>query len=132
MEGECLAYLPTTIWCTDANGSTTLSPTNGSARRPLDRAQYDAVVRELEAADFRVRFDRRRSAYRSVGTMTFGTFYDLIIRLSTDSGANPDALIERIQHLLPSDELPPTPRMGKILLDDGTEYAFPLDEADVP
>jgi hypothetical protein len=41
-------------------------------------------------------------------------------------------LIERIQHLLSSDELPPTPRMGKILLDDGTEYAFPLDEADVP
>jgi hypothetical protein len=24
------------------------------------------------------------------------------------------------------------PRMGKVMLDDGTEHAFPLDEADVP
>jgi hypothetical protein len=64
--------------------------------------------------------------------MASGTFYDLIVRLSADSVASPDALIERIQQLLSSDELPPTPRMGKIMLDDGTEYAFPLDEADVP
>jgi hypothetical protein len=30
-------------------------------------------------------------AYRDVGTMTFGTFYDLVVRLSTDSGTNLDA-----------------------------------------
>jgi hypothetical protein len=98
----------------------------------LHRAQYEALVHALEEAGFRVRLERRRAAYRSVGTMTFGTIYDLVIRLSADSGANLDALIERIQHLLSSHELPPTPRMGKIMLDDGTEYAFPLDEADVP
>jgi hypothetical protein len=98
----------------------------------LHRAQYEALAHELEEAGFRVRLERRRAAYRSVGTMTFGTFYDLVIRLSADSGANLDALIERIQQLLSSSELPPTPRMGKIMLDDGTEYAFPLDEADVP
>lgn len=98
----------------------------------LHRAQYDAVVRELEAAGFSIRLNRRRTAYRNVGTMTFGTFYDLIVRFGTDSGADPAALIERLQHLLSSDELPATPRMGKLLLDDGTEHAFPLDEADVP
>jgi hypothetical protein len=86
----------------------------------------------LEADGFHVRLERRRGAYRDVRTMTFGTFYDLVVRLSTDSGANLDALIERIQHLLSSDELPPMPRMGKVMLDDGTEHAFPLDEADVP
>ena len=64
--------------------------------------------------------------------MAFGTFYDLVLRLSRDSDADLDALIERIQHLLSSDTLTPTPRMGKVMLDDGTEYAFPLDEADVP
>jgi hypothetical protein len=86
----------------------------------------------LEAAGFRVRLERRRASYRSAGTMTFGTFYDLVIRLSTDSGADLDALIERIQKLLSGDELPPVPRMGKVMLGDGTEHAFPLDEADVP
>ena len=96
----------------------------------MHRAQYEALVHELEAAGFRVRLNSRRTVYRS--TMAFGTFYDLVLRLSTDSSANLDALIERIQHLLSSDTLPPTPRMGKVMLDDGTEYAFPLDEADVP
>jgi hypothetical protein len=83
----------------------------------------------LEEVGFRVRLNSRRAA-RS--TMAFGTFYDLVIRLSTDSGTNLDALIEHIQHLLSSEKLPPTPRLGKIMLDDGAEYAFPLDEADVP
>jgi hypothetical protein len=69
----------------------------------------------LEAAGFRVRLNSRRTAYRS--TTAFGSFYDLVIRLSTDSDANLDALIERIQQLLSSGELPPTPRMGKIMLD---------------
>jgi hypothetical protein len=98
----------------------------------LHRAQYEALAHELEAAGFRVRLERRRAAHRRVGRMTFGTFYDLVIRLSTDSGANVDALIERIQHLLSSVELPPMPRMGKVMLGDGTEHAFPLDKADVP
>jgi hypothetical protein len=95
----------------------------------LHRAQHDSLARELEDVGFRVRLNSRRAA-RS--TTAFGTFYDLVIRLSTDSGANLDALVEHIQHLLSSDQLPPTPRMGKVMLDDGTEYAFPLDEADVP
>jgi hypothetical protein len=85
-------------------------------------------VRELEEIGFQVRL-KSRPAYR--GTMAFGTFYDLVIRLSTVSGTSLDALIESIQRVLSSDELPPTPRMGKVMLDDGTEYAFPLDEADV-
>jgi hypothetical protein len=91
-------------------------------------------VRDLDGTGFRVRLDRRRSAYRSVGTRTFGTFYELIVRLGTDGNAvlELDELVERLQALLSSDELPPAPRMGKILLDDGTELAFPLDEADVP
>jgi hypothetical protein len=96
----------------------------------LYRAQYGSLVRELEEIGFRVRLNSRRTAYRS--TTAFGTFYDLVIRLNTDSGANLDALIEHIQHLLSSDTLPGTPRMGKVMLDDGTEHAFPLDEADVP
>jgi hypothetical protein len=96
----------------------------------LHRAQYDSLVRELEEVGFRVRLSSRRAASRS--TWAFGAFYDLVIRLSTDSGTNLDALIERIQHLLSSDELPPMPRMGKVILDDGTKHAFPLDEADVP
>jgi hypothetical protein len=96
----------------------------------LHRAQYESLVRELEELGFRVRLNSRRTASRS--TMAFGMFYDVVIRLSTDSGTNLDALIEHIQHLLSTDTLPPTPRMGKIMLDDGTEHAFPLDEADVP
>ena len=84
----------------------------------------------MEEVGFRVRLSGRRAASRS--TVAFGTFYDLVIRLSSDSGANVEALIEHIQHLLSSDTLPPTPRMGKVMLDNGTEYAFPLDEADVP
>jgi hypothetical protein len=98
------------------------------------RQQYDAVVRELGESGFRVRLDRRRSAYRNVGTRRFGTFYELIVRLGTDGIAllELDELVERLQALLSRDELPETPRMGKILLADGTERAFPLDEADVP
>jgi hypothetical protein len=96
----------------------------------LHRAQYESLVRELEEVGFRVRLSSRRAAYRS--TTAFGTFYDLVLRLSADSGTNLDALIEHIQHLLSSEKLPQTPRMGKVMLDDGTEYAFPLDEADVP
>jgi hypothetical protein len=80
----------------------------------------------LEEVGFRVRLNARRAASRS--TMAFGTFYDIVIRLSTESDVDLDALIEHIQHLLSSDKLPPTPRMGKVMLDDGTEYAFPLDE----
>jgi hypothetical protein len=95
----------------------------------LHRGQYESLVRELEAVGFRVRLNSRRAARSATA---IGTFYDLVIRLSTDSGANLDALIEHIQHLLSSDTLPPMPRMGKVMLDDGTEYAFPLDEADVP
>jgi hypothetical protein len=94
----------------------------------LHRAQYDSLARELEEVGFRVRLNSRRTAYQ--GTIALGTFYDLVIRLSADSDTNLDALIEHIQHLLSSDKLPPTPRMGKVMLDDGTEYAFPLDEAD--
>lgn len=96
----------------------------------LHRAQYESLVRELEEVGFRVRLSSRRAAYRS--TSAFGTFYDLVLRLGRESGTNLDALVEHIQHLLSSDTLPPTPRMGKLMLDDGTEYAFPLDEADVP
>jgi hypothetical protein len=86
----------------------------------------------LEAAGFRVRLERRPAVYRNVGGRTFGTFYDLVIRLSADSGTNLDALIERIQQLLSGEELPSMPGMGKIMLGDGSEHAFPLDEADVP
>ena len=89
----------------------------------LHGAKYGSLARELEEAGFRVRLNSRRTAYRS--TRAFGTFYDLVIRLSTDSGTNLDALIERIQHLLSSEELPPTPRMGKIMLDDGTGACVP-------
>jgi hypothetical protein len=96
----------------------------------VHRAKYASLARELEDVGFRVRLNSRRSAYRS--TTAVGMPYDLVIRLSTDSDANLDALIEHIQHLLSSEELPPTPRMGKVMLADGTEHAFPLDEADVP
>lgn len=100
----------------------------------LHRGQYDALVRDLDASGFRVRLDRRRSAYRNIGTTTFGTFYDLIVRLDADAAGTVDLddLIERVQQLLSTVELPQSPRIGKILLGDGTERAFPLDEADIP
>ena len=100
----------------------------------LHRAQYDAVVSDLQALGLYVRLERRRSAYRNVGTRTFGTFYDLVVRIGTEAVATVslDELIERMQHLLSRREPSATPRMGKFLVDDGTEFAFPLDEADRP
>jgi hypothetical protein len=63
------------------------------------RAKYGSLVRELEEVGFRVRLNSRRTAYRS--TMAFGTFYDLVIRVSTDSDTKLVALIERIQPDVP-------------------------------
>ena len=76
----------------------------------------------------------RRTAYRVIGTRTFDTFFDLVIRVDHDAVALVDVqeLIGRVQQLLSTEVLPPDPRMGKLLLDDGTEYPFPLDVADVP
>jgi hypothetical protein len=81
-----------------------------------------------------VRLASRRAAYRTSGHTTSGTFFDLVIRFDRDALAivGVDDLIERVQQALSTDTLPPEPRMGKILIDDGTEHIFPLDAADNP
>jgi len=117
---------------TDQRPATVLEP--GAVEYGLHHAQYEAVVRELREAGFPTRLVHRRTAYRNVGTRTFGTFFDLVVRLGTNAAASLDVeeLIARIQHLLSTEVLPPEPRMGKLMFDDGTEHPFPLDTADVP
>jgi len=88
----------------------------------------------MEEWGFHARLASRRAAYRRVGNSSLGTFVDLVIRIDAAALAlvEVDEFIGRVQHALSTDPLPPEPRIGKILVSDGTEYVFPLEESDNP